>query len=268
MPMLDDKFTLSIQQWVQTPPKERDVAAGAEMLFRLNRNRWLWRNACSFPERYNSLIEHELKKHLRIRLDGLTQREVVQMESTVVPQAQKSIDEGAPVIDSDTDQPEAKHRGKRADHDSLPEDIRGLYEENGDIYFRMKQVFATLKGMADQQPCDRYEHLQMLKGLDDQYRKNWETYDNWTPKGAAVPSGQPDDTEEKADTDPMAAAKALSAARKYVSEWAKKLESITDEAERAKRVEGIQERVDLILANGGTFKPDFQQRLEGFGVTF
>lgn len=260
--MLDDKFTLSIQQWVQTSPEERDVAAGAEMLFRLNRNRWLWRNACTFPKRYNPLIEHELKKHLRIRLDGLTQREVALMERTVVPQAQKSIDEGAPVIDSDTDQPEAKYRGKRADHESLPEEIRGLYEVNGDIYFRMKQVFATLKGMADKQPCDRYEHLQLLKTLDDRYRENWKTYDDWTPEGADV---NPDQTD---DADPMAAAKALSAARKYVSEWAKKLESITDEAERSKRVEGIQDRVDLILANGGTFKPDFQQRLEGFGVTF
>ena len=125
------------------------------------------------------MIVHELKKHLRILLDGLTAQGIVEMEHEVVPVAKESLDEGAPVVSTDVDHPEGTYRGCRADHNELPEEIRALYEKNGEIYFKMKQTFETLKTLEEAAPCDRYEHLKVLKSLDEQYRRNWKKYDEF-----------------------------------------------------------------------------------------
>lgn len=265
--MMDDQLTKDMQEWVQTPPAERDTTRGAELLLKFNRNQWLYRNACRFPERYDGIVEHELRKYLRIRLDGLTQREVAQMELTVVPQAAEDLHRGAPVVSTEADPAtEAQFVGRRADHDTLPEDIRGLYKENGDVYYRMKQVFTTLQGMEDKQPCDRYELLVQLKELDDRYRKNWERYDHWSSSGAESETEAPEAPSSSDASDPMATAKAISAARKYVSENMRKLSDLTSGAEIEAKLAAIQERVDLIVKNGGTFKPDFQALLEEKGI--
>lgn len=171
-----------IKAYLDTPAAERDVAAGALLLLQLNRNRILYNGACIAPQRYAPVIEHELKKHLRILLDGLTTQGIVEMEHEVVPVAEESLEEGAPVVSTDVDHPEGTHRGRRADHESLPAEIQALYEKNGEIYFKMKQTFETLKTLKEAAPCDRYEHLKVLKSLDDQYRKNWKKYDGFEKK--------------------------------------------------------------------------------------
>lgn len=168
-----------IKTYLNAPAAERDVAAGALLLLKLNRNRVLYNGACIAPKRYAPVIEHELKKHLRILLDGQTAQGIVEMEHEVVPVAKESLDEGAPVVSTDVDHPEGTYRGCRADHNELPEEIRALYEKNGEIYFKMKQTFETLKTLEDAAPCDRYEHLKVLKSLDEQYRRNWKKYDEY-----------------------------------------------------------------------------------------
>ena len=96
----------SIKTYLNAPAAERDVAAGALLLLQLNRNRVLYNGACIAPKRYAPVIEHELKKHLRILLDGQTAQGIVEMEHEVVPVAKESLDEGAPVVSTDVDHPE------------------------------------------------------------------------------------------------------------------------------------------------------------------
>ena len=265
--MMDDQLTKDMQEWVQAPPAERNTARGAELLLKFNRNQWLYRNACRFPDKYDGIVEHELRKYLRIRLDGLTQREVAQMERTVVPLAAEDLQRDVPVVSTDAD-PAAgpQFAGRRSDHDTLPADIRALYDENGDVYHRMKQVFTTLQGMEDKQPCDRYELLVQLKELDERYRKNWERYDHWSASGTESDAEVSEAPASSDSSGPMATAKAISAARKYVSENMRKLSDLTSGAEIEAKLAAIQDRVDLIVKNGGTFKPDFQALLEEKGI--
>ena len=178
--MLDPEFTKELQQWVNTPDAERDPQAGALLLFRITGNAYVYQQALARPQAYASVLDHELKKHLRIRLDGLTRQEVAAMERNTLPkiEATLSLDE-APSVSTDADQPEAVHQGRRADHDKLPEDIQALYTENGELYFKMKLLFNQLKAMADREPCDRYELLKQLKAADDKYRANWQRYDEY-----------------------------------------------------------------------------------------
>lgn len=50
-----------IKTYLNAPAAERDVAAGALLLLKLNRNRVLYNGACIAPKRYAPVIEHELK---------------------------------------------------------------------------------------------------------------------------------------------------------------------------------------------------------------
>lgn len=183
--MLDNKFTEAIQSWLNDTGENRSLAEGAELLLRLNRNKWMYQQI--LRTRNVSKLEYELNKHLRIRLAGYTLQEVAAMERKLMPMAQQTIDGHAPVISTDAENPAPQFAGKRADHDALPEDIRSLYEQNGDIYFKLKQTFETLKQMESAQPCDRFELLKVLSELDKQYRDNWQRYDN----AAAVTTGAP-----------------------------------------------------------------------------
>lgn len=250
--MLDERFTQQLQAWLDTPSDSRDLATGAELLLRLNKNRWM--HQMILKKRNFTKLEYELKKYLRIRLEGLTKREVVAMEQTVLPLAIESINAGAPVISTDDEMLEGNYRGKRPDHDTLPQELQELYERNGDIYFKMKQLFETLKQMENDTPCDRHEFLKQLDELDKAYRQNWETYDAWS----AVSSG-PVQHVTDAPT-----AQQLQAARKYVSTNKKKLAETGDEALREK----IQQRIDLLLSSDQGFDEDYKKELEELGLHF
>jgi len=179
---MDDKLTKLIQTWLATDTLARDIREGADLLLRLNRNRILYNNILRRPDKMASKLEYELKKHLRIRLDGLTLREVNLLESSIIPAADKTLREPAPdSADLPTDKSgiAAPFRGRRADHDALPDEVRQLYERNGEVFRKLRQVRETLRSMHAAEPCDRYEYCKLLGELDREYHANWERYDHY-----------------------------------------------------------------------------------------
>lgn len=267
--MLDDKLTQDIRLWLDSPQEQRSLEQGAEMLLRLNRNRYM--HAQILRRRNFAKLEYELQKHLKIRLEGLTTREVARMEQDALPKIEESLalgqplpntEEAQPTISTDGDQPEGVFRGRRADHDTLPADLQALYERNGEIYFKMKQIFETLKGMEDATPCDRHELLTQLVAYDKEYRDNWNAYDTWS----AVAAGS---VTEPATTDTPAVptAQQLQAARKYLSSNKPKLATAEGEAATALR-EKMQHRVTLLLSAGQSFEPAYRAELEALGLLF
>ena len=168
--MLDERLTKDIQQWLNSPQEQRSLEQGAEMLLRLNRNRYM--NAQILHRANFAKLEYELRKHLKIRLEGLTTREVALMEQNHLPRISEML-EAQPVIDADADHNAGNFSGRREDHDELPEDIQALYERNGGIDFKMKQILEARKCMEDATPCDRHEYLLQLIELDKEYREKW-----------------------------------------------------------------------------------------------
>lgn len=257
--MLDKQFTQDIQKWLDCPREQRDLAQGALMLLRLNRNRFLHAHIVRHADWER--LEKELTKHLRIRLKGLTQRQVAEMEQREMPRIQRTIEQGAPAgYEEEEGEKPAPHRGKRADHDNLPEEVQALYEKNGDIFRKMKRLFETLKKMENDQPCDRHEYLSILVSLDEQYRENWAEYDSWQPSDAT-------EEEPKNHPDSPATAKQISAARKYLSLNRPKLAALTGDAHDI-LIAKMQRRVDLILSAGESFDPTYQAELAELGLTF
>lgn len=212
---MDHQFTKQMQAWLNAKHEsDEDIIKGADMLFRLNRNRFYHARATRQPQAYRSNIEYELNKFLKIRLDNMTIDEVKQMDAMVMPEAQAIINEGEPVTmteettetteettevnaknadsieddssNDDTELPSHEsdgvaviRKGKRKDHEFLPDEVAALWDANAKRYKDIKSTFETLKSMEDKQPCDRYEYLKILSDLDKRYRADMLTYDSY-----------------------------------------------------------------------------------------
>ena len=241
--MLDAKFTKKLQEWLNAPKEEKSLHEGAELLLRLNRNRWLYQQI--LRRKLWSKLEYELGKHLRIRQDGMSRDDVARMEIHVMSRVKKSV---------------AKFRGKRPDHDTLPEKIQKLYEDNGVRFEKMKQAYNDLLGMMQAEPRDRYELLKCLGELEEKYRDVWAEYDAYK----AVPGTD----DEVVVTAPTAAK--VSAARKFLSTNAPKLRAAVEagDSEKADALrQKMSERVALILSAGEGFKAESRQQLAELGLT-
>lgn len=277
---MDHKLTENIQRWLDTPADERDIVAGATMLLQLNRNQFFFHNVCANPKKLAPTLEYELKKHLRIRLNGQTIQDVVRMEREVIPAAEKTIQEKVAVvnnqqekvndghevvIDSDDDKPQEAvvAKGRRDDHDSLPDEIKVLFDDAGQLYFSIKQLYETLKTMGDAQPCDRYEYLKQLKEADVKYHANLQKYDAYKADGTTgIVESEPETSADLASK--------ISTARGYLSSNKSKLATLKDEDAEGDKYKALlakmQERYDFIVANGATISEAQAAELAELGV--
>lgn len=264
---MDEKLTARIQAYLDAEPEQRNVVDGATMLLSLNRNRILFQNVVRKPEKFAEKVAYELRKYLAIRLDQKTASDVVQMNKVVIPAAMATIAEGAPVISTDDDLPQegTVARGKRSDHDQLPEDIKSLWDESASLWFKIKELFEQLKGMENSPACDRFEYLKQLDGCDKKYRANMAAYDAYKPgeQSDGANGGQPKD-----ETDPAEIAKKVNAARAYLSQNKKKLAELktTDEKKYAALLEKVQERYDYLTGTGNTIDADQVAELVAIGL--
>lgn len=263
---MDDKLTEKIQAYLNQSPGERNVEEGATMLLSLNRNQLFFQKVIRKPDSFADKVAYELRKHLQIRLDRQTVKDVVRMNQTVLPAAQIVLDEGAPVISTDDDTPQEGKiaKGKRADHDALPEEIRLLWEENADLWFRIKDLFEQLKAMEHATACDRYEYLKQLDESEKRYRKNMQTYDSFVP-GATTSEGE---KEDKVEDDPATIAKKVGAARKYLSDNKKKLAELKDSDPKKylALLEKVQERYDYLISTGNAIEAEQVNELAALGL--
>lgn len=269
---MDKEFTESLKRWLETPREERDVREGAELLLRINGNRHIYNLAMNRPEAAHDHVEYDLKKFLQIRIDGHTVESIREMERellpkvrTLIPPPEEETESELSEDDTVEETPTAPnvHRGRRPDHDELPEHIRAIYDRGGELYEKIRRTFTELQDLEKAPPCDRYEKIKILEGLYEEYIAGWDEYDAY---------GTADEDEETTEPeDPGNEAKRVAAARKFISTHVAKLEQLLkteepapDEIEEERRQ--ITERINLIVETGGSFKPDFAQRLRDIGV--
>ena len=258
---MDNQFTEDLAAWLNTPREQRDIIAGAMMLLRLNKNRFLYANILRSPEKFSDKLEYELRKHLRIRLDGLTRSGLLRLEAKVIPAAQETLDTPPAVITADDELPEAKvARGRRADHDSLPPAVRALWDDSLQLYKTIKNVFEQLKTMEDAQPCDRYEYLKILDDTDRRYRANLERYDNFVASEEPVATGIGRASGGEAQ-------RKVNAARKTLAKYKKILAKASEDNERtATARQKILACVETIRENGGVVGAAVTADLKNLGI--
>jgi hypothetical protein len=175
---IDHDFTEKIQQWLETAHEERDYEQGALYLLKLNGNQIMYRNLMANPRGKAEFIEYHLRKHFNFRVKELTHAQVVQMDKQV-----EQIEKKHYSFAEDNPAKEFK-QGKRADHDTLPDEIQALYVENLSLLQRMREVHLRLRTLSTADaPCpdsERYPFLKELIELDKKMHANWEQYDHYT----------------------------------------------------------------------------------------
>lgn len=184
---LDPKFTQLIQDWLNAHEDERDYSVGALYLLKLSGNQIMYRNLVARnTAQTREYIEYQLQKYLNFRLAALTHAQVEEMSA----QVETIIAEHIPLAaTADGEVAEGKGRGKREDHDRLPDNIKALYVENLSLLQKMRELHLQLRKLStENSTCpdsERYPFLKELIRLDKKLHSNWEQYDHFVPEATA-----------------------------------------------------------------------------------
>jgi hypothetical protein len=194
---MDKEFTNKLQTWLSLPREDRDWDEGALMLLQLTGNKIMYRNLSVNPEGKANFIEGKLQQYLEFRLAELTHEQVKEMQHAV-----KEIVKEHTEFKSDDNEAKNFKAGKRADHDTLPEEIQALYVENLDIVHRMRELHLKLRTMsATDSTCadsDRYPFLKEFIKLDKKLHDNWNVYDHFVTKAETAESAEEAEAKPKA----------------------------------------------------------------------
>ena len=170
-------------KWNETPESERDYCLGLSILVQASGNRsliWSIRN----PSEKKDFIDYHLTKYIRFAISDDERKEVAKMDV----QVRKIVKDN---ISLSVEKDEAKNRGKRDDHDSLPPEIQALYVENLDILHKIRDLHLKLRNLTAayrqgnmKTQCidaERYPFLKEIISLDKKMHNNWKTYDQYVP---------------------------------------------------------------------------------------
>lgn len=285
--MNDVKFTQKIKQWFDSEHTEENIREGAMLLLQINNNRHLYQQIMLRPQRMLEHLKYELQKHYDYRIKGLSLDEVRKFDGEVTPLLQKAVDSTAdadklaadvaphlPFVDAEnTDSIDATAiiaKGKRADHDQLPDEIKEIWDANIQRWKRIKELFEACK--AYQLSCDRFEGLnaaneefqKMLLTLKTEYyayKQSMDQYDH------AVPGQKEENAETK--TDVVISANAIGNARSYITKNIDKLIQLkadgkTEQAEKLQA--NIEQRVKTLLDAKAEIKPATLDKIKEAGI--
>lgn len=201
---MDKQFTLKLQEWLNTPAEKRDLEVGATLLLQLTNNKILYRNIKSNLKGHADFIEFKLKRYLQYRLQELTHEEVEAMQKQVDGIVKERKLNSAPKPSKT--QAEQFKAGKRADHDTLPDEIQALYVENASIMQKMRELHLQLRNLSTQaSTCpdsDRYPFLKEIIELDKRYHKNWQAYDSFAASSGETLDGSSETATSPAEAKP------------------------------------------------------------------
>ena len=202
---MDHKFTEQIQEWLNTPKKERDYAQGALFLLKLSGNQIMYRNMMANPEKKAEFIEYQIQKYYNFRVQALTHSQVEEMSAQVEEIVKNNLSLAVEVDEKNIERGEPSAKGKRPDHDSLPDEIKAKFIENLDLLRRMREVHLRLRTMSlENATCpdsERYPYLKELIDLDKKLHQNWKDYDTYVVSSPqATPSNATKKTTKRAST--------------------------------------------------------------------
>lgn len=188
MANFDPKITEGMVAWLRGDHSSGEsIKKGAELLLRVTRNRGLYERICRNPKAGVKKLEYEITKHLNYRLQGYTIQDIEALDAEVTPQVQAAVDAAENAADGDVPvvlEPDDGSytgyvivKGIRPDHDSLPDDIKAIWPANAERWKKIKETFNLLLSL--NAPCDRFEHLQLLKETWYKYKDEMCRYDDF-----------------------------------------------------------------------------------------
>ena len=185
---MNEMFNSKLRSWLDND--SRTTEEGCLLLLQLEGNHIHYNNLMRYPdkEKLMDYLVSELSRRLTARLAKCTHEEVVQMDAQVkVIEKKYFLYRDAPKKGTSD---EEFRKGKRADHDQLPEEIQARYVENLPLLQRMREVHLKLRNLSlENVSCpdsERYPFLKELIELDKRIHENWDIYDHYV-LGTPVP---------------------------------------------------------------------------------
>ena len=178
---MENQFNSKLQEWLNN--ENRTIQDGCLLLLQMENNQIHYQNLLRHPNKVAVMkyLQTELQKRLKIRLANITHQEVAEMEEKVEVIVKKHFAYQEAAKSGTTN--EEFRKGKRADHDQLPEEIQARYIENLDLLRKMRELHLKLRTLSTQQvscpDSERYPFLKELIALDKQLHENWEVYDHY-----------------------------------------------------------------------------------------
>lgn len=197
---MDERFNSKLRAWLDDD--NRTTEEGCLLLLQMEGNQIHYRNLLRYPDKKKlmSYLVSELNQRLTVRLAKVTHEEVVKMERQTDTIIKKHF-AYREASESGTSNEEFR-KGKRDDHDQLPEEIQARYVENLSLLQRMREVHLKLRSMSlEDVSCpdsERYPFLKELIELDKQLHENWEVYDHYVMEanGTSVLVSSTDDNND------------------------------------------------------------------------
>lgn len=162
-----NEFDQKVQDWLDKPVDERYLEAGATLMLQATRNRILHQNV--IRRKNFDKIAYELKKYLGSKFR--------QCDTVTVEKLTEEVELVATKIyfaDSET-------KGKRKDHDELPQEVQDIILANSQRYARLRGLHERVKVLSGTgyTPCDRFPHLKEMLQLSTEIRDAWKFYDEY-----------------------------------------------------------------------------------------
>lgn len=192
---MDNTLTERLRKWLGTPAAERNTEEGETLILMLMRNKYFAANFVRNPQRFMAHAEYQLGKFLTLRTAQKTHEEVARMTKQADAIVKKDgLDQpigtksgSKKAVLKALEKTDKFVKGRRPDHDQLPEEIQALYKENLNIVQQKRAIHAQLivitKNAESKDYCpdgDRYPLVKELIELDKRERQNWEKYDGFT----------------------------------------------------------------------------------------
>ncbi len=182
-------FSNLVRSYLREHPADRSLKEGALLCLRINGNELRYNAMMRNLQGNAQAIEDELRQYIQ-RRDAIPSREEavqIRKEARTLLNSSKGKKNSQP--DPGTDSVSAKEfkAGKRADHDSLPEHVQLIFEQNMALKRRMSQyhleIRNLLKSTKDCASADLKALVTLLKEADVTYRANWKKYDRYGREG-------------------------------------------------------------------------------------
>lgn len=174
---MDHKFTHQLKVWLDTPADVRDYALGALYVLKLTGNKVLYTNLMADLEGRREYVDAQIERHFEFRAAQCPD---------FAPGARDVDAVAADVVDRNISlaaKADVHKTGRRADHDSLPDEVKARYVENLDLLRRMREVHLQLRRLPQGDDADavaaRRPLVKELTTLDKRLHANWKAYDSF-----------------------------------------------------------------------------------------
>lgn len=166
-----------VRQWLELDQAKRDYQKGALMMLQITSNRIQYNNVVRNLAAKRGVVDYELEHYLKVKAKAVETKQVEEMRAKVSVIAHERNLDGSKYTHSQS-------KGKRQDHDELPDEIKALYTENLSLLQSMREDHLQLRNLVLDKnvTCLDAEQFPFLKDIiekDERMHENWQKYDEY-----------------------------------------------------------------------------------------